>query len=258
MPRWVAVLLGVFLGATTATALTDPFAELKGPIAAMEEWSYNVEEKFGEPVKILEGHRKEIYDSHSNPIETIEYTVSGTIKKRYVRTYDNGGRLLQVIVYNALGNLEGKTICEYEGNILFAKEYGPTGKLTGAYRQELDSAGRIIRMVLYDETGKQTGVTESSYAPDGKLLLTRIVTDTGEIVTSYSYNVEGMDVVTKTTIYVAGIKFTTLITGTRVVATDPYGNWTEKHVFTRKERFGRVEWVLDKVYERIFTYRDSS
>ena len=66
MPRWVVALLVVFLGVTAATALTDPFAELKGPIAAMEEWSYSVEEKFGEHVKILEGHRKEIYDDYSN------------------------------------------------------------------------------------------------------------------------------------------------------------------------------------------------
>jgi len=257
MSRWVAVLLGVSLGATTATALTDPFAELKGPIAAMEEWTYSVEEKFGEPVKILEGHERVIYDSRLNPVETIEYTESGAIKKRYVRTYDDSGHLLQVIVYDALGNLEEKMIVEYEGNVQFQRTYGPTGRLTGASRQELDSAGRVIRIVLYDETGKQEAVTESSYTSDGEPLLTRMITDKGEIVMSYSYNIEGMDVVSETTLYVAGIKLKTLITGTRLVAMDPYGNWTEKRVFTREERFGRVEWVLDRVYERVFTYRDS-
>jgi len=257
MSRWVAVLLGGFLVATTASALTDPFAELKGPIAVMEEWSYSVEEKFGEPVKILQGHKKVVYDSRLNPIETIEYTESGAIKKRYVRMYDESGRLLQAIVYDALGNLESKMIVEYEGNIQFQRTYGPTGRLTGASRQELDSAGRIIRMVSYDETGKQGAVTESSYTSDGESLLTRMVTDAGEIVMSYSYGVEGMDVVTETTLYVAGIKLKTLITGTRLVATDPFGNWTEKLVFTREERFGRVGWVLDRVYERVFTYRDS-
>jgi len=248
-----AVIVGLVL--MVLGRATEPFSEIKGPVATMEEWSYKVEERFGQYVKTLDARKKVVYDENLNPIEEIIYTRSGVVEKRYLRKYDVNGRLLEVRVYDGKGSLTEITVTEFDAKGALHKTYSSTGQLKGAFREEWDETGRLVRLTTYDpRTGEPKSVAEHSYALDGKLSRWLFTTKDAQILISYSYNVEGMDYVSESITYVLGFKLFSQITGVKIISVDPYGNWTEGRVFEKKERFGRVEWVLVRVYQRFFTY----
>jgi hypothetical protein len=251
---WLTVILCLIL--MVLGGATEPFSEIKGPVRTMEEWSYKVEERFGQYVKILDGHKKAFYDENLNPIEEIIYTQSGVIKQRYLRKYDVNGRLLEVRVYDGKGTLTETGITEYDAKGALEKTYSSTGQLKGASRVEFDEKGRLIRVTMYNpRTGEPESVYEQSYTLDGKLSWSLFTTKDAQLLISYSYNVEDMDDVAETVTYIRGVKLFSQITGTKIISVDSYGNWMEMRTFEKKERFGRVEWVPLTLSQRVFTYR---
>jgi len=254
---WLVWLVTLVAGVLVAGE--EPFSQLNGPILTVEEWRYKVEMRFGKPEEILERHSKTFYDEYLNPIETIYFSLTGEIEERYVRTFDSSGRLVQIIKYDGASRLVAQTTTEYEGFVEFARTYNADGHLISATRREMDAQGRVLRLTTYDvESGEEKATITYSYTPEGYPLLTTMVVKGTSTTIEYTYDFEGMDVISQFTLYLLGIKISSKITGTRIISVDQYGNWTEKHTFERKEQFGRVEWVPQYVYRREITYRENS
>jgi len=253
----VAAILVLIVGAGTF-GQGDPFQGLNGSVAKVEQWSYKTEEKFGDTVEVWDAHSVDTYDADQNCIESIHYTKTGNIDERYVRTFDGSGRMVQIDEYNWRGRLESKTLHQYEGNVQISRSYDADGDLESAVDIEFDADGNMIRTTMYDvETGDVSAVWENSYTREGEPSSGRMYNDRGELSLAfdYRYDVDGMDVVSKFVVYLLGSEFMRSETGTVLVEIDEYGNWTEKRSYEHKERFGRVEWVLTKIYRREITYR---
>lgn len=253
----VAILVLVVVGAGTF-GQGDPFQGLNGPVAKVEQWSYKTEEKFGTTVEVRDAGVVETYDANQNCIESIDYTKTGSIDERYVRTFDSNGRMIQVDKYNWLGHLVSKGLVRYEENLQIYRSYNANGTLESAMDNELDANGNWIRLTLYDvDTGDVSGVTENTYTTDGEPLSTRIYNDKGELSLAFDqrYSVDGMDVIYTSVAYLLGIEFLRYESGTILVEIDEYGNWTEKRSYEHKERFGKTEWILTNIYRREITYR---
>jgi len=253
-----AVILVLVLGAGTFGQQVDPFEGLNGLVAKVEQWSYETEEKFGDTVEVWDAHSVRTYDANQNCIESINYTKTGSIDERYVRTFGSNRRLIQVDKYNWLGHFVRKSLVQYEENLQILRSYNADGDLDSARNNELDADGNWIRSTNYDvETGDVSSVWEFSYTMEGEPSSVRMYNDKGELSVSfdYRYDVDGLDAVCNLVGYLLGSEFIRCETGTVLVEIDEYGNWTEKHSYEHKERFGRVEWVLTNVYRREITYR---
>jgi len=275
----VAFLIGVTAGAVAQSPVVE------GPVASVEEWIYNTEVRFGETEEVLVTHTKTIYDTEGNVVEEFEYSTSGDIVSRTVHKYDTNscriesirytalgavelriqrvcdetGREIQIDTYNSSGQLTGRTIEEYDGNLVRFKSYNGSGVLDAAFDMETDSNGNLIRMVSYDvDTGKATSVVESTYNVAGKVVRTLFYNEGGEMFSeikySYSYDEDGMDEITTTTLYLAGAPFRTTTEGL-VIEVDSRGNWTERRTYKQQEQYGQIEWVLTKVERRTILYR---
>ena len=278
-------VVGVLLVLAVSLALNAQSSDLNGPIASVETWTYTTEMQFGQAVKVWKSHKATTCDDEGNVIEEIEYSAtgdvltrtvhkydasscriesiqygsSGEIKTRTLRKCDSSGREVQIDVYNCNGNLTGRSFTEYEGNLERDRSYDADGKLIAALDVEKDSNGNIMRMVLYDKgTGKPDSVIQYELDADGKTLRTLMYNEDSELVGefrySYSYGKDGMDEITTTTLYVAGTPFKTTTEGT-VIVSDSFGNWTEKRTYKQETRFGKRQWVLAKVEQRIIKYR---
>jgi len=253
----VVAILMLVAGAGTFGQL-DPFQGLNGPVAKVDEWSYKTEDKFGNTVEVWDGHSVTMYDVNQNDIDSIHYTKIGSIDKRYVRTFDSSGQLIQVEEYDWLGYLESKTLYQYEGNVEINRSYDANGDLESASDIEFDADGNPVRMTLYDvDTGDVSSVTENTYTTDGEPLSTRMYNDDGEVFMTLDnrYGVDGMDYISTSVIYLLGSVFMKTESGTRIIETDKHGNWTEKRRYEYKERFGKTEWILANIYRREITYR---
>jgi len=253
----IATIFVLILGVAAFTQ-AGPFQSLQGPVAKVEEWSYTTEEKFGNTVEVWDTHSVTTYNTDRNPVESIEYTKTGSINKHYIRMFNNSGQLIQVEEYNWLGNLESKTVATYEGNVQTSRDYGAAGDLESAYDAELDANGNPIRITIYDvDSGDVSSVWERTYKSDGDLLSMRMYNDEGELSSTvdYRYGADGMDVISISVVYFLGSKFMNLEAGTMFAKIDAYGNWTEKRSYDHKERFGKTEWVLAHIYRRKITYR---
>ena len=258
MRRTFVVAILVLVLGVTAFGQTEPFGRLKGPVAKVGEWGYKVEEKFGNPTEVWDTHSVTMYDVNQNAIETIDYTKTGSVDERYVRTFDNSGRLIQVKEYSWLGNLKGKTLYQYEGNTEIGRSYDTDGDLVSASNSELDADGNSVRRTMYDvDSGNVSSVWENTYTSNGEPLSTRMYDDKGElsITMDHRYDVEGMDYVGTTVAYLLGSVFMRIESGTVITKTDEHGNWTEKRGYEHKERFGKTEWILTNIYRREITYR---
>lgn len=253
----VAVILMLVLGAGTFGQQVDPFEGLNGPVAKVEQWSYETEEKFGDTVEVWDAHSVRTYDANQNCIESINYTKTGSIDERYVRTFGSNGRLIQVDKYNWLGYLESKTLYQYEGNVKINRSYNANGDLESASNTELDADGKEVRTTMYDvDSGDISSVVEIAYTTDGEPLSFRMHDDEGNpyITLAWCYDIEGMDYISTVVTYLLGSVFRKGELGTSIIKTDKYGNWMEKREYEHKERFGRVEWALTNIYRREITY----
>jgi len=231
---------------------------LNGPVAKVERWGYTTEEKFGNTVEVWDSHSVETYDANQNNIESLHYTQTGNIDKRYVRTFDSNGRLIQVDEYNSLERLESKKLLRYEGNTEIARLYDGFGNLKSADDIELDENGNSIRITTYDvDSGDVAIIGYNTYTSDGNPLSTRVYDDKGEIFAAmdWSYDTEGTGYTTTGMGYLLGSVFMKTESGTRIIETDKHGNWTEEQSYEHKERFGKTEWVLSHIYRRKITYR---
>lgn len=275
----------VSLVLAVSLALNAQPSDLNGPVVSVETWTYTTEMQFGQTVKVWKSHTTTIYNDEGNVIEEIEYSEtgdvltrtvhkydanscriesvqygsSGEVKTRTLRKCDSSGREVQIDVYDRNGNLTGRSFIEYEGNLERDRGYGADGKLAVAADFEKDSNGNITRMVLYDkDTGKPSSVIQHELNADGKTLRTLMYGKdgklAGELRYSYTYNKDGMDEIITTTLYVAGTPFKTTTEGT-VTVSDSHGNWTEKRTYKQEPRFGKLQWILTKVEQRIIKYR---
>jgi len=234
------------------------FDGLNGPIAKVEKWSYKTEDKSGNIVEVWDAHSVTMYDVNQNGIESIHYRETGTVDERYIRTFDGSGQLIQVEKYNCFGNLESKTLYQYEGNVQIKRGYNANGDVDSASDTELDADGNWARMTIYDvDSGAVSSVTENTYTSDGEPLSMKMYTDEGElsITLDTRYDVEGMDYIITSAIYLLGSVFMKTESGTRIIETDKHGNWTEQRSYEYKERFGKTEWFLTNIYRREITYR---
>ena len=258
---------------------------LSGRVAAVETWVYTAEMHFGETVENWDSHKATTYDTEGNIIEEVEYSSSGKIVSKTEHKYDasycrvesvqygssgeierqtrrkcdSSGREIQTDVYDSTGRLTSKSLTEYVGNLAQERGYDASGALTFAMDVEKDGSGNITRMVLYDEkTGKPNSVMEDTYTSDGKTLSTLMYNENGEqlgeIRFSYSYDKDGMDEITTTTLYLAGVPFRNSTEG-MVILSDSVGNWTEKRTYKQEEQFGKVQWILTDVERRTIRYR---
>jgi len=234
------------------------FDGLNGPVAKVERWGYTTEEKFGNTVEVWDSHSVTMYDVNQNNIESIHYTKTGNIDKRYIRTFDSSGQLLQVNEYNSLERLESKTLYQYEGNVQIRRSYNANGDLEIASDIEFDTDGRQVRETLYDVgSGDISSAAEGTYTPDGEPLSIRMYNGDGEVVMTVDnrYDVDGMDYISTSVIYLLGSVFMKGESSTRIIKTDNHDNWLEKREYKHKERFGKKEWVLINIYRREITYR---
>lgn len=253
----VAAILVLVVGAGTF-GQGDPFQGLNGPVSKVEQWSHKTEEKFGDIVEVWDAHTVNMYDVDQNNIESIHYTKTGSIENRYIRTFDGSGRMVQIDEDNWRGRLETKTLHQYEGNVQISRSYDADGDLESAVDIEFDADGNMVRTTMYDvETGDVSAVWENTYTTDGEPLSTRMYDDEGNLSVTFDtcYDAEGMDYITMTVIYLLGSVFMKTESGTKIIRTDKYGNWTEKQRYEHKERFGKTEWVLTNIYRREITYR---
>ena len=200
------------------------------------------------------------YDASSCKVESIIYGNSGAIEQRILSKCDGSGREIQSDTYDNAEKLTGRFLTEYVGNLQRIRGYDANGTLTLAMDIEKDSNESTTRMVLYDaETGKATGEFKETYNDKGKKLNGLMYGENGELLAesrySYSYNEDGMDEITKTTSYIAGILNRTTTEGL-VTVKDQYTNWIEKRTYKKEEQFGQVKWVLTGLKKRIIRYRE--
>jgi len=258
MKKLLITTMAVLILGVVAFTQTDPFQTLLGPVSKVEEWSYTVEEEFGNAVEVWDAHSVTMYNTDKNPIESIHYTETGSIGERYIRTFDSSGQLIQVVKYNWLGGIEGKTFYTYEGKIQITRSYDGSGHLKSATDVELDEHGNSIQVTDYDvDSGDIALRGYNTYTADGEPLSTRIYDDKGEIFMEmdWQYDVGEMSYTVTGATYLLGNVF--MKTESRMVPnkTDEHGNWTEERKYEHKERFGKTEWALTNIYRREITYR---
>jgi len=112
-------------------------------------------------------------------------------------------------------------------------------------------------MTTYDAgIGKETGRMTQTYDRNGYPLISTVENpDGGAFIITYDWDLENMVVITESVLRALNIELSKTLSKTVIVATDQYGNWTEKRSYELKKRYGREEWVLTNVYQRNFTYR---
>lgn len=277
------MLIAILLLMTVGAAVNAQSTELNGPVRSVEEWVYKTELRFGEIVEVLESHTATTYNTAGNVLEEVEYSPSGGILGRTVNKY-SGPCQAETVHYTSTGSIEDQTLkecdsagrgirgdtydkdgqfisrftTEYEGNLTRERFYDATGKLTTAMDVETDGRGHITRMVAYDEdTGEPSSVIEYENADDGKPLRTLMYGENGDLAGEfryeYTHDIDGMDDVTTTTLYVAGIPFKSTTEGL-VTTFDTHGNWIEKRTYKQEEKFGKSQWTLTKVEKRVIEY----
>ncbi len=277
--------LVVLLALAVGVAVGAQSDELNGPVASVEVWVSTTEVSFNNTVEVWKSHKVTNYDAEGNIIEEVDYSASdnvvtrtvhkydasccrvesilygslGAIEHRIERECDSAGREVQVDVYDSNGRLTSRSFIEYEGRLMRERAYDANGRLTMAVDIETDDNGNTTRMVMYDEeTGKSSSVIESAYTDAGKLLSTLMYGEdgklAGEIRYEYAYKKDGMNEVTTSTLYIAGIPFKSTIEGI-VTILDSYGNWTEKRTYKQEEKFGESQWSLTSVERRTIQYR---
>lgn len=251
----VGGLIMIVLGLTAAGL--EPFGDLLGPVSSVESWSYEVEMKFGEPFEEETKHTLTLYDRYGNDIETIHYGKSGGVEKRYARSVDESGRIFLIEKYGRLGFPEETTRITFSGNIQRHRIYDLEGELIAACDDEVDSSGKQIRSVIYDvETGDVSSVLDFTYASNGEPSLTEMRDEDGDVMFTfeYRYDVDGMDAIGTTTVYLLGAEFPGDEAGIVLSQRDAHGNWTEKRHYEYEEKFGVAEWVLTDVHRRVIEY----
>jgi antitoxin component YwqK of YwqJK toxin-antitoxin module len=258
--------------ATAVSAGASSLDEIQGPVAVMEVCSYTANDSSGQVVKTLTGRSKVFYDANLNPVEAFSYDASGVILEHRVCKYDKDGRLLEVVVFDGNGSFLEKIIVTHHENTIIYKDYDAKHNLLRETCEEYDETGRLIEATVtyfnysYFLNGKVRWPFETwlfHYGPDGKLREVVYYDFLHQIpfieVQEFFYNVESMDLIIKTTRscwWISDKPLHLYFRGEKIISSDRYGNWTEKHVFEKKERSpGVTDWVLVEVYKRIFWYR---
>jgi len=282
MKKNITIVVAMIIFCIAVAAQSDV---LSGPVSMVEEWVYETEVRFGEIVETWGSHSTKKYDLGGNVVEKAQYSSSGTLIERAVHSYDSNfcktesvyytgsgaidkrikrqfdstGREIQIEIYDGNGRLTSRTLEEYEGNLKIMRAYEADGTLSLAVDEESDSLGNTVRWVAYDkDTGNVSSVIRFTHTSDGKTLSSLMYNEDeeliGEIRYSYSYGEGGMDEITTSVFYVAGILYDSTTTGT-VVEADSFENWAEIREYTQEERFGQSEWVLSSIKRRSITYR---
>ena len=237
----------------------DPFSSLPSSVATVETWVFKVTDGSSGSVESWSGHEVVNYDGFGRAVETVSYTEDEGIDVRYVRSYDETGKLLQVESYGPDGGLLSSSCYTYEDGVRVEATYGASGDLQQTIRYELDDDGHIVRTIREGEgTDEGDSSWESTYTPDGEPNGLRMYDDQGDLTFAidFNYGADGYDVVSTFTLYVLGTEFMSVETGVEIAARDDHGNWTEMRSYEHKEVSGEMTWVLNQITRREITYRE--
>ena len=130
------------------------------------------------------------YSYSNNSVETITFSSDGSYYQRTVSQYSSGV-LLDSTVYNASGEIQSYT------------EYGPygvtmtrsyTGMLTSKITYQYNSLGKISSTNTYVNDVLNSSAVYSYENENNYTVVQKAYDDNGDIINSYTYNVEGVNV----------------------------------------------------------------